>query len=207
MSIQLQVDQVLADDSADLKLQLGCGHNLLPGWINTDIEPDATADYLDFSKPFPFQDDVFAAVFCEHTIEHLPKPTGLHLISETFRVLKPGGQFRIVTPSLEKLCRLALEPGSAPAAAYVEFFRRMTGNMQATIADAVNMMFYGHGHRHIYMMEELGGLLGQVGFTGVRVMTPGSYGHQIFHGVDGHGRVIGENINAIEAMALEASKP
>jgi predicted SAM-dependent methyltransferase len=62
-----------------------------PGWINTDSQPVATADYLDFTRPFPFAGDAFHAVFCEHTIEHIEKAEASRTIGEVFRVLRPGG--------------------------------------------------------------------------------------------------------------------
>jgi hypothetical protein len=56
------------------------------------------------------------------------------------------------------------------------------------------------------MSDELTEMLRHAGFSTVRVMQAGRYDHPVFNGVDGHGRVIGEEINAIEAMALEAAK-
>jgi SAM-dependent methyltransferase len=207
MSLKLQVDHVAASTAGPLKLQLGCGLNLLPGWINTDSQPVATADYLDFTRPFPFAADAFDAAFCEHTIEHIEKTEALKMIAEVFRVLKPGGRFRVVTPSLENFCRLALEPQSPVAQTYLAFHRRYTGDAQATIADAINRIFYAHGHRHIYALNELALVLQQAGFMEIKAMPAGTYGHSIFQDVDGHGRIIGAEINAIEAMALEAAKP
>lgn len=209
MSLKLELDRMVEGKSAsvELKLQLGCGTNLLPGWVNTDSAPAPNADFLDFTQPFPFVENSFTAAFCEHTIEHIEKPQAARMIGQVFRVLRPGGMFRIVTPSLENFCRLALEPNSPTAQKYLAFFRRYVNNPNADIADAMNLIFYGHGHRHIYMVQELGGMLMQAGFTNVRVMPAGSYGFPIFNGVDGHGKVIGAEINAIEAMAMEAAKP
>jgi predicted SAM-dependent methyltransferase len=207
MSLKLQVDHAAASQAAPLRLQLGCGYNLLPGWINTDSQPVATADYLDFTRPFPFSSNAFDAVFCEHTIEHIEKAEASHMVAEVFRVLKSGGRFRVVTPSLENFCRLALEPQSPTAQTYLAFHRNYTRDAKATIADAVNRIFYSHGHRHIYAMSELALMLQQAGFAEIKAMPAGTYGDEIFHGVDGHGRVIGADINAIEAMALEATKP
>jgi SAM-dependent methyltransferase len=207
MSLKLQVDQLVATRSTPLKLQLGCGLNLLPGWINTDSQPVATADYLDFTRPFPFAANAFDAVFCEHTIEHIEKSEALKMIAEVFRVLKPGGWFRVVTPSLENFSRLALEPQSSTAQTYLSFHRRYTGDAQGTIADAINRIFYAHGHRHIYALGEPALVLQQAGFMEIKAMPAGTYGNSIFQDVDGHGRVIGADINAIEAMALEAAKP
>jgi hypothetical protein len=111
-----------------------------------------------------------------------------------------------VIPSIENFCRTALEPQSPAAQKYLSFHRRYTGDPRASIADAVNRIFYGHGHRHIYAADELASMLQQAGFADVRVMAAGTFAHQIFNGVDGHGRVIGDDITAIEAMAVEAAK-
>src|SRR5262249_45743128 len=128
MTLKLQVDHLVAANTAEIKLQLGCGHNLLPGWVNTDREPVPSADYLDFTRPFPFVDNALDAVFCEHTIEHIEKAEAARMIGEVFRVLKSGGVFRIVTPSLENFCRMALEPQSPVAQKYLSFHRRYTGD-------------------------------------------------------------------------------
>ncbi len=209
MSLKLQVDELISGkaDASGMKLQLGCGQNLLVGWLNTDSAPSPCADYLDFTKPFPFVSNTFAAVFCEHTIEHITKADAAKMIGEIFRVLRSGGAFRVVTPSLANFCRLVLEPTLPAAQTYVAFIRRFINDPNAGIADAINLIFYGHGHRHIYMTEELGAMLQHAGFTNVRAMRAGTYANQIFNGVDAHGRIIGEDINAIEAFALEANKP
>jgi predicted SAM-dependent methyltransferase len=205
MSLKLQIDQMA--QQPERKLQLGCGTNVLPGWINTDSTPPPLADYLDFTKRLPFPDGSFDAVFCEHTVEHIAKPMARAVFGEVFRILRSGGAFRVVTPALENFCRMALEPQSETTQKYLAFVRRYLGDPNATIADAINKIFYGHGHQHIYTVEELGGMLQQVGFGNLRLMKAGSYVNPIFNGVDGHGKVIGEDINAIESMAIEATKP
>jgi predicted SAM-dependent methyltransferase len=192
---------------ADLKLQLGCGANVLPGWINTDVMPAGGVDHLDFTKPLPCADNSIAAIFCEHTIEHITKTDALRLLKEIFRILKRGAYLRIVTPSLENFCRFVLEPNTEAATKYLDFSRRYSKNPNASMSDAINRIFYEHGHRHIYSITELGKMLGDVGFAPVLGMAAGSYHFPVFHGVDGHGKVIGEDINAIEAFAVEARKP
>jgi SAM-dependent methyltransferase len=209
MSLQLQVDRLLSGReprSLDLKLHLGCGANILPGWINTDATPAPTADYLDFARRFPFPENLFAVVFCEHSIEHAGKPQALGLIAEVFRVLRPGGLFRVVTPSLDSFARLAIDPQSPTAQKYLAWFRLFSKNPTATTSDAVNTIFYGHGHQHIYMVDELTELLERAGFTNVKSMPAGRYDNPVFQNVDAHGRVIGDDINSIEAFALEAAK-
>lgn len=208
MSLKISLDQMIAGKSGivDFKLHLGCGANVLSGWINTDTTPSPVVDYLDCTRKFPLADNSLAAVFCEHLLEHLEKSQARSLLQEVCRVLRPKGLFRIVTPSLENFARLALEPQSATAQKYVEFFRRFVRNPQADLSDAINLTFYGHGHRHIYLVHELAAMLQQSGFSEMRTMPAGTYGDPVFNGVDGHGKLIGEEINKIEAFAIEARK-
>jgi hypothetical protein len=209
MSLRSRIETLIRDASGlvDLRLQLGCGANILPGWLNTDSMPVPDADYLDFARPLPFSDNVLTAVFCEHTIEHVTKPEAFRMVVEVCRVLRPGGLFRVVTPSLEKFCRMALEPSSPAAVKYLAWFKGAMNSPDATITDAVNLIFYGHGHRYIFSGDELNALLRAAGFTDLRQMDPNQYGHPIFNGVDGHGKVLGHEINTIESMAIEAAKP
>jgi predicted SAM-dependent methyltransferase len=204
MSLMLQANAVAG---APIKLHLGCGANPLPGWLNTDLMPSPTLDYLDCTRQFPFLDNVLAAIFCEHLIEHVEKPQAVTMIAEVFRTLRPGGLFRVVTPSLENFARMALNPGSAEATHYLAWFRNWHRRPDADIADAVNAMFYMFGHRHVYRHEELSAMLRGVGFTDLRLMKASTYSDPLFTNVDGHGKVIGEDINGLEAFAIEARKP
>jgi predicted SAM-dependent methyltransferase len=209
MSLQLQTDHLLrnAAGPVDLKLHLGCGSNMLAGWLNTDSTPSPIADYLDCTTRLPFVDGCLAAVFCEHLIEHLEKPSAQSMVREVFRVLRPGGVFRVVTPSLEAFAQMVLDPEGAASCLYLDFFRRFSGNSQAEISDAANSIFYLHGHRHIYRKAELTAMLAEAGFAELRPLATGSYGDPVFDGVDGHGKVIGSEVNAVEAFAIEGRKP
>jgi predicted SAM-dependent methyltransferase len=209
MSLQLQTDQLVrgATGPVELKLHLGCGNNILAGWLNTDSTPSPTSDYLDCTARLPFVDGCLAAVFCEHLIEHMEKPNALSMVREIFRVLRPGGMFRVVTPSLEAFAQMVLDPDGAASRLYLDFYRRFSGDARAEISDAVNSIFYLHGHRHVYRQTELVAMLAEAGFAELRPLAAGGYGDPVFDGVDGHGKVIGGEVNAVEAFAVEARKP
>ncbi len=72
------------------------------GWETVDI---ANADYnVNFrNDDIPFPDKSCSIVHTSHMIEHLPDESASHLFSEVYRVLRPGGTFRIVCPDLDKL--------------------------------------------------------------------------------------------------------
>ena len=56
-----------------IKLHLGCGRNLLDGWINTDfnIAKFRGSDFLDVTEKFPYDDNSVDYIFSEHMIEHI----------------------------------------------------------------------------------------------------------------------------------------
>jgi predicted SAM-dependent methyltransferase len=133
--------------------------------------PSPSADYLDFTKRFPFGDNVFGAIFCEHTIEHIPKSQAQAMVREVHRVLRPGGAFRVVTPSLETLVQLIVSQESPMSQKYLSWFRKYSNNPHATVCDAINLAFYGYGHCHIYSRHDLSDLLHQAGFRDLGVMS------------------------------------
>jgi predicted SAM-dependent methyltransferase len=188
------------------RLHLACGNNFLPGWLNTDFYPEGGAVFMDFTRTFPFATASFDAAFCEHSIEHIAKSDAKFMCEEVHRVLKPGGRFRVVTPSIEKFAKLALSDGSDTAKQYLAWFRKWSNDSTATLSDALNAWFFKHGHRHLFTHGELSDLLQQAGFKNIKILEPEEYGDPVFSGADGHGKVVGSHINSAEAMAIEAEK-
>ena len=88
------------------KLNLGCGDNLLTGWLNTDFRARRGICSIDATRPLPYPDNSFRYVFTEHMIEHLSYQSGRQLASEAFRVLAGGGRIRVTTPDMAFLFRL-----------------------------------------------------------------------------------------------------
>ena len=80
---------------AGRRLHLGCGRNILPGWVNLDIQPgpgvDVVADLDQCDEiPLPFGSDSFEAFLGSHLFEHLRNP--LPLMQELHRIGKPGAK-------------------------------------------------------------------------------------------------------------------
>jgi predicted SAM-dependent methyltransferase len=59
--------------------------------------------YLDVRRRFNFNDCTFDYVFCSHFIEHLYPDDAKFCVKQVFRVLKPGGIFRVIVPDLDKI--------------------------------------------------------------------------------------------------------
>ena len=113
------------------KLHLGCGATMPEGWLNVDgswnvrlsrhpmlhallrasrvIPKETRSDYrtdicwADVTKPLPFADESFIAVYASHLLEHLHLDDARLLLRECYRVLQPGGAIRLVVPDLQSI--------------------------------------------------------------------------------------------------------
>ena len=110
-----------------LKLNLGCGAQVVDGWVNVDyalgarlastpwlgaavrklglfrMEWDRRIHIHDLTKPLPWAEGSVDACYSSHTLEHLAREDGHRLAREVFRVLKPGGVLRVVVPDLRAI--------------------------------------------------------------------------------------------------------
>ena len=78
----------------DMKLNIGCGVNRKPGWVNIDLFPDVDLP-LDMREPLPFPDNSVAIVDSEHFFEHLEYPSpAKQFLKECHRILKTDGNFQ-----------------------------------------------------------------------------------------------------------------
>ncbi len=57
--------------------------------------------YVNLSRPFPFGDNEIDNVFSAHVLEHLYRDQVRNCVREVYRVLKPGGVFRVSVPDLD----------------------------------------------------------------------------------------------------------
>src|SRR6266436_6927878 len=90
----------------DLCVNLGCGPNALPDWINLDAARGEKIDVVwDLRRGLPFPAASCAAIFGEHVIEHLPKEAAEQLVCECYRALQSGGVLRLSTPDAGRFLR------------------------------------------------------------------------------------------------------
>jgi predicted SAM-dependent methyltransferase len=127
-------------------LNLGGGTVLFDRWLTADVTPRADV-YMDVTKSLPIPDDSVDIVYSEEVIEHVNRENGRRMLSECFRVLKPGGTLRLTTPSLDYFAKRAL--------------------MTPKGCEEINSIFYGHGHRCIYTETVLREALQATGFINI----------------------------------------
>lgn len=81
-----------------MRLNLGCGHDILPGWVNVDAS-DQLGEGVEVwdldDHPWPFEDKWAHEIRGIDIYEHVWDPIGFMV--ECHRILKPGGVLRLQT--------------------------------------------------------------------------------------------------------------
>jgi predicted SAM-dependent methyltransferase len=146
------------------RLHLGCGPNRFPGWSNIDVEAAYEPDVLhDLSHGIPAADGSCDLVYSEHVFEHFPLETGMMLMRESLRALRPGGVLRIAMPDLAHVVHKYSTSWrdqawlDTPGLEHVDSACRM-----------LNVGLREWGHTYVYDEEDLRMRLRQSGFTDIR---------------------------------------
>jgi predicted SAM-dependent methyltransferase len=191
------------------RLQIGAGTNAKHGWLNTDIDEHSGIAYLDATRRFPLEDASFDYVYSEHVIEHLSDEQGQTMLSESFRILRPGGKVRIATPNLRRFLALFDGEDSDEVRRYIQYKLAWHGwpdspNRACTI---LNREMSSFGHRFLYDPETLGARLTSAGFTAIQQFVVGDSDDESLRGLESRGPLGFEHVNAYETMVLQAVKP
>lgn len=122
------------------KIHLGCGEQILDGYVNVDFPPSehtlqrrSRADFYADIRRLEFPAGSFAEVRLHHVFEHFDRPTALALLVRWQRWLSPGGQLRVETPDFDGCARVVLDP-AAPQRDKAVCLRHLFGSHEASWA-------------------------------------------------------------------------
>jgi predicted SAM-dependent methyltransferase len=148
------------------KLHIGCGANLLDGWLNADYLPASREIlHLDATEPFALLGDAtFDYVFSEHMIEHISHAKGLLMLKECHRVLRPGGKIRISTPDLAFLIDLYRTNPSDLQTRYMRWSKDQYRLPDVNPTFVINNFVRDWGHQFIYDENTIRSALTEAGF-------------------------------------------
>ena len=160
----------------EILLNLGCGVDLLPGFINVDkyldekgikskkglyanakIGKGAKFVKADITK-LPFKDNYADYIECLEALEHLPFRQVEVALREMYRVLKPGGKMVLMVPDMDDMCRGWLEKVTDKVFDHNTFF----GLIQQFFG---NQIHDGEYHKAGFTQTYLKGVINAVGFS------------------------------------------
>lgn len=194
------------------KLNLGCGRNIMPGWINADLtarNPEVFT--MDATRPFPFPDNSFDYVFSEHMFEHLDLCGQQNMMRECHRVLRPGGILRLAMPNFDFLIDLVNNPDSEINRRYLDWsYRMFILNKVGYEVDrkdypvfVVNNFMHDWGHKFIHSTNSLKYMALSSGFCKGERFPIGASSHLELHGCERHKNEIPEWANNLETFVME----
>jgi predicted SAM-dependent methyltransferase len=148
-------------------LDIGCGPQMHEHCLNLDYSWREGLDLCwDVTRGLPLPTASMRGIFSEHCLEHLPFGAVPAVLAECWRVLKPGGVFRLIVPDGELYLRgyAAIADGASLRLPYADgdAWQGMYTPMMS-----INRIFRDHGHLFIYDFETLERLLAKAGFSGI----------------------------------------
>jgi predicted SAM-dependent methyltransferase len=142
-------------------LHLGCGPNYIAGFLNVEANILRKCDlWLDFTLGLPFPPASFDLCYASHVLEHLTFRQARRLAAAVFRVLKPDGGIRWVTPCLKR----AVAAYGAGDAAYFSDFPDSRTSLGGRFN---NDMLCRNEHRLMLDLSLMREILEPAGFVGI----------------------------------------
>jgi predicted SAM-dependent methyltransferase len=158
-----------------IKLHLGCGPQILEGWINIDnTEYPGVDRVLDVTAGLPYNNDA-SFIFAEHFVEHLSYTEAAAMLRECRRVLLDDGVLRLSTPNLDWVWAS-------------HYKHTLTPEEEIQGCFALNGAFRAWGHKFLYNFGTLRATLLDAGFGTVVRLEYGESEHDELRGLERHER-------------------
>jgi predicted SAM-dependent methyltransferase len=172
---------------AEYKVNLGCGAQVVDGWVNVDYAIGARLSRIplfaapnrrigffnvkwdehilihDLRKPLPFKSNSVYVVYSFHTLEHFDREDGRRLLSECYRVLRTGGLARIVVPDLRHIVSCYID-GNIPADKFCEELRVYQRHIGKTPIHRFISSQIAFPHKCMYDQAALLSVMTEIGF-------------------------------------------
>lgn len=140
------------------KLHVGCGKRFIPGFVHIDQVAFAHVDHVqDIRRLGNFADNSASLIYACQVIEYFDREEVIDVLADWRRVLAPGGILRLSVPNFAVICELY--QSGVP-------LDKFLGTLYGRIPDGKNGLIY---HRTTYDERSLNKLLGEIGFSAIRL--------------------------------------
>lgn len=158
--VEIVNHEALEQSGDGLRLNLGCGHVRLEGYVNVDIRALPGVDVVAPVDALPFDRDSLSEIFSAHVLEHFPQAAlQRQLLPYWYGLLEPGGTFRSVVPDVAAMMK-QVQAGDIT----FEAFRLVAYGGQE---------YEGDFHHTAFTPESLTTLLEEAGFTDAELIERG----------------------------------
>ncbi|MEO8435107.1 MAG: methyltransferase domain-containing protein [Pyrinomonadaceae bacterium] len=173
------------NDQANLKLNLGCGTDVKPGWVNIDLalesppvfDPNSLPATIfinhDLRRGIPLAKESCEVIYSSHFFEHVEYREALKLMRECYQLLKPGGIFRISLPDFKSACAAYLRNDRGYFDLVdVDLFLPEVEPGTLALIDFINFAAYQSGeHKRVFDEEKIILLLQKIGYRSAEVSS------------------------------------
>jgi hypothetical protein len=215
-------------------VHFGCGYCAPEGWLNFDCSPTLRIERMpvlgrllgrlsgnaerfprqvrvgDIRRGLPVPDGSVRAAYASHVLEHLSLEDCRAAIANTYRMLAPGGVFRLIVPDLLERARRYVAAADARAADAAGTFMQSTylgaERRPRTALGQLRGMVGNSAHLWMWDEHAMTAELARAGFVAIRRCALGDAEDRMFDRVEHPDRFHDPDFD-IPEVALEARKP
>ncbi len=146
--------------TGELRVNIGCGHIALDGYVNVDKRNLPGVDIVADAGGLPFEPQSVVEIFSTHVLEHFPEEQLRRaLLPHWYSLLAPQGIFRAIVPDGE-----AMLAHSAAGEYPFDDFREVLYGAQE---------YDGDYHYNLFTPASLAKLLNEAGFHNIEIPVHG----------------------------------
>lgn len=154
----INTDKIKSARKTGIRLNLGCGHVPIDGYVNVDRRALPDVDVVAEVDDLPFAENEVFEIFSAHMLEHFPQEQLRRtLLPYWYKLLKKGGVFRAIVPDGNGMIN-AYKSGEYT----YDTFRKVTYGGQD---------YDGDFHYNMFSTASLSELLQEAGFTDVKIIA------------------------------------
>lgn len=188
-------------------INYGCGRHAPDGWLNFDASPTLRIERLpiiglafrnnrfpanvrfgDIVRGLPVPDGSVKAVYASHILEHLALEDFRAALQNTYRMMAPGGTFRLIVPDLQAQIATYVEHTGMGKRDANDFFLRTTflgqEHRPKTLGQHVRAMLGNSEHKWMWDWPSIEDQLIEAGFVSVRRCAYGDSAEPAFKTIE-----------------------
>ena len=142
-----------------LKLNLGCWHRHIPGWVHIDLCDLPHIDYKSSIDDLSmFGNETVDLIYSSHSLEYFDRKQVGNVLREWARVLKKGGVLRVAVPDFDALLSVYKKTKELS-----KILGPLYGAMEISTENGVAKLY----HKTVYNFDSLSEILVSAGFSNV----------------------------------------